>query len=812
MKLTFYTACSVIALPLIGAGSPAFAADAPSESRVDDAALHAATPDPQAHDSVHASEATAELSSLGEIIVTARKREESSLKVPIAITAYSAESLDAMNVQSVEELAAVTPGITINSIAGGQNRSDRSKETIIIRGMAPDSGADTTSVFINGVPANRTAVSGIFDFARVEILKGPQSAYFGRQTFAGAVNLVTIEPTDHFQGYAEGLIATGNDRDLKGAFGGPLIPDLLSFRASARYFSRDGTWNNEIEPGNTLGDQSTRSGTLELKITPADNLKINLFGMISNDDDGNGAYGLIQASQSNCLIGGVTPYFCGTLPHLLSGQPSVRTTMNQGLTDMILGGLIFPSSDGVSHMGFRRDTQGYSARVSYDLPDGINISSLTGYNWNRWSMLSQMGGAASTILNTFTSGPDAQQYTDWPLAQQHTDENFSQELRVSSPQNSRFRWMLGGSYLWSNIHETYVQLYYLTGLSSGYAPATAQSKTRSGFVGLAYDLFEGLAINFDARYQSDRLISRDGQTDQIGYQKTYTNFMPRVSISYNITPNVMVYGTYSQGVNPGLAQDPLLSVPQSYREGLREKGITDGVNPERLDNYEVGLKGKFLDGHLIVSADAYYDIWKDKIIESALLIPVPGAPPLYVFVDSNLGRVNLPGAELEITAMPTRNLTLFASGAMNDSKIKSSGTCDACARQTGSADAVGNQLPYTPKYSANAWGEYSDTFVPRDDFKWFVRSELNYKGPIYESEGNYAKTPSSLVANFRIGLRSSRTTIEAFVTNAFDNTTYASARPGWNLANPTESFGAYSTVYVGLPDLRRFGIRIRQEF
>lgn len=748
---------------------------------------------------------------LGEITVTARKRAESSLKIPVAITAFSSKQLDALNISNVESLVQFTPGLQLNDIAAGQNRADRSRQSLIIRGMAPSSGSDTTSVFINGVPVDGAVFSGIFDYDRIEVLKGPQSAYFGRQTFAGAANIVTKAPTDTFQGYVEGSVGTRNNDEIKGAVGGPIIPGILSFRATGRYFTKDGSWTNNAEPDQKLGNQSTRSGTLELKFTPTDALTIRVFGMASQDDDGPAATSLLGPDQANCQLPNVK-YFCGTLPSIGANQPSARTTVTPGVADMLANYTpLMSNSQQINHFGFKRDTRMISGTIDYALPDGITLTSLTGYNTDNWSTLYQQTADASMIPNTYTSGPDALAYTDWPLTIQHKGYNFSQEFRVASRQDGRFRWIFGGSFLHSKAHEAYAQLYYLAeGASGAYSPTT-ENKTASAFFGLAFDLTKQLTLNVDGRYQSDTLISRDGATDAVGYDANYKSFTPRVSLQYQIAPQVMTYATYSKGVNPGLGLDPLLAVPASYVAALQAQGVTSGVKPEYLDNYEVGLKGKFFGGRLVISADVYYDVWKDKIVESTLLIPRAGDTPLFVNAYTNMGKVDLKGLEAEMTAMPVNGLTFNVSGAINDSSIKS-GACDACYRETGSTYAVGNQLAWTSKYSAQGWAEYTAKFAPVADTAWFARGEISYKSGFYESDGDYAKTSPAIITNFRLGVRRNHLNLEAFVTNAFNNKAYTSARPGWDLTSAAQTFNTYDSVYVGLPDLRTFGLRFRYDY
>jgi iron complex outermembrane receptor protein len=747
--------------------------------------------------------------SLGDIVVTARKRKESALDVPVALSALSQEDLAKLNVKTIEDLVQVTPGVVINNATTGAARSDRSKSAVIIRGMAPTVGNQTTSIFVNGVTIADGAVTGIFDLERSEVLKGPQSAYFGRQTFAGAVNLITAAPTDYWRGYVSGTGASGNYFDMNGAIGGPIIPNLLSFRASARYYTREGTWKNEAEPGNTLGDQSTRSASLTLKFTPTETLTITGFVAGANDHDGLGPTGVIDTSQSNCTLPAGATYFCGTLPGLLPGNPSAMTQVTAGIQDMQENYTsLLPQSQTAHTFGLKRMTRHFHAAIDWEMPGGQTVSSLTGWNKNHWSTLYPLNGRASTYEAVNTGYPFLPM-TDWPISIERKQNDFSQELRIASGQDQAFRWLVGGSYLYQKQHERFAQLYYLTGLYGGDS-GIAESKTVGGFLGLQYDVTSTLTINADARYQSDKLISRDGITNEIGYQKSYSSFMPRASIQYKPNPDTMVYATYSKGVNPGLGRDPLLSVPESQRPVLEAMGITHGVQPETLDNFEVGFKGKLFDGKLVISGDIYYDIWTDKITETTLLIPQPNAVPLQVLLYTNLGKAVLKGVELDATAQPIDNLVIRLAGALNDSKIEY-GSCSICETQTGSDNADGNQLGLTSRWSAQGSVEYTQP-TGWKDFTAFIRPDFFYKSGMYESDGNYAKSKPQFVVNFRGGVRSDNMTIEAFMTNAFNNKAYTSLLPDWQLDNPAENFAHYNTVYVGLPPLRTYGLKVTYSF
>lgn len=411
---------------------------------------------------------------LGEVLVTARRRVESALAIPGAITAISARDLDAANVQSIDDLAAITPGLVRDSTTTGAARADRSFQSLIIRGMTPASGNNVTSVFVNGVPVADGNVDGVFDFDHIEILKGPQSAYFGRQTFAGAINVVTKDPGNDFRGYASALAGSDNYYNVKTAFEGPIVPDVASFRLSARYYSRDGTWDDEAVQGQKLGGQGTKSGSLQLNFKPLGNLSIKLYGVYWQDNDGPGPTGVILPSQSNCLFQG-GPYFCGTLPGLLPGQPSINTAYNAGTAAQLSAtGNVLPP-DFLDHWGLERHAYHVASNVDYVIPSvGITLSSLTGRTDDAFGTFFPLNGIASTIPNIFGIGPYAQPYTNWPFVVQARNTDFSQEFRMASDQSWRLRWLIGTSYLWTTQRTGGSSDYYFGGLT----PPTLQPPGR----------------------------------------------------------------------------------------------------------------------------------------------------------------------------------------------------------------------------------------------------------------------------------------------------------------------------------------------
>ena len=193
-----------------------------------------------AADRLSASNPSEAAATVEQVIVTARKQQEALIDVPVTVSALSAARLDAIGVVDFKGLSNYIPNIDINSTFSFNGRAN---ELIIIRGMTPSIGANA-SVFLDGAPLTSGYYEGIDDVARVEVLKGPQTAYFGRSTFAGAINIITKAPSDDFRMRVD--VTAGSDHLFDGRFTveGPIVKDKLDVRVDFRDFSQNGTYKN----------------------------------------------------------------------------------------------------------------------------------------------------------------------------------------------------------------------------------------------------------------------------------------------------------------------------------------------------------------------------------------------------------------------------------------------------------------------------------------------------------------------------------------------------------------------------------------
>ncbi len=499
-----------------------------------------------------------------EIVVTARKREESILDTPIAITAVTGEDLAAKGISSFVQLADSTPGVNLSNASAGAGRSDRSFQQITVRGFVPSTTLSTlTATFIDGVPvASPSAVASVNDPARVEILKGPQAAYFGRNTFAGAINVVNRLPGAEFGGSFSLMGGNRGNLDVSGAIDGPIVNEKFGFRLSAHLFKKDGSYDNPVQAGQTLGDQQTRTITLLLTAKPTENFSAKLFTLYSEDDDGPSAQGYLSAYEvrsnngaanvpfnsgntagtvvipglSNCTITGLRfgdgrafgplptdeanvarPFFCGALPSLASGFSPAQNTLEDSLLAASLANpdqRVVSPSDGAQGYGLVRKYIHTHLNLDYVFGDsGFTLSSLTGLNAEYWSEVADLDNYDSRLFNNPSNpgntNPARRTFWDFVFGVERETYDFSQELRVAYDKEGPFSGLFGVSYLKTNVWNNLINISTEVLGQGNRNVLTSASKTpvetNSLFFGTTYKFTDAFKLSLEGRYQQDEI-------------------------------------------------------------------------------------------------------------------------------------------------------------------------------------------------------------------------------------------------------------------------------------------------------------------
>jgi iron complex outermembrane receptor protein len=779
--------------------------------------------------------ATADSVGLEEVVVTARKRDETLLTVPLSVTAFTAKRIEAEGITDLAGIAEFTPGFNIGNTgseagAEGGSHADRGTQNLIIRGIF-----NRASVFIDGAPISDGIVDGVGDLARVEVVKGPQSAYFGRATFIGALNLVTKDPGDEFKGSVEALYGSYNWRDFRVSLEGPIVDQKLALRISLRDYAMDGQYrNNGGAPDNYLGAQSTKSVDFDIVATPTDDLKVNLFGMFWNDSDGPGVIGKYDVANWNCNAGaapkGTLNYYCGTLPAFNLGQLGQNTVIDPLFQSVILNNSskvltpILPNFD--DHGGLERYAYHLHANINYDIESlGITVTSLTAFNQDHTEDITDIGMQAGPQYNVanpaYGSVPNMEPFIRWLFYYQDVERSDSEEVRVASDQSDRFRWTVGTNYTYSYSAYNVEQDSIFGGPLDNTTGAPATSSTIGAFFSAAYDIVPDLTLNIEGRWQADTItqdtrfpvVPSNGQAiTKVGGQKTFYNIVPRAILQYKLTPDNMIYASYSEGVTPGGFNTALLQAYPVQLAGLSSV-IGSGAagvayQPEKLDNYEIGIKGKLWDNRIQYSFDAYYAQWTNQQVVEEFTIPqvnnfgvLTGGLGVTA-ATTNIGKTILDGLETEGSVAVTPKFIVSWGGSYNNSDIRSYSCQSPCQSSiTGSANVTGNMLPYYSKWSGTLGLEYTDELMANLD--WYGRFDYVYKSGMFDTYSDTAKTQPTNRLNLHVGIKSGNTySLEAFILNITNNLAPTSIERNVDVLN---GFG--NDINVGLPLKQQIGVK-----
>lgn len=840
------------------------------------AALLAATPGAAfAQEVVAAAEQEAEVSSDSfgeEITVTARRRDETLQQVPVAISAFTADAIENAQIRGLEDVARSSPGMQF-STQGGQT-TGRVDSVIRFRGMHVNSVAPSRqvgSLFLDGIYVLGTAHSiPLDDLERVEVIKGPQSSYFGRNTFGGAINYITKTPSlTESSAKISMSAATYDDFEVSGSFELPVIQDVLSVRAGGRYMKKGGMYR--ATDGGKLGEESSFLGYASLYARPTDRLTIKLRGYYGQDDDGPAAGGFLAGIDNDTCTGqtikaptgaSVNPrnYICGAVPSAFSGKPvmgvgnvidgntsllppqaALNGTPNILITDLVQRPV--PARIGsvpyLDHMGLRRNLFRVSAAIDYELSDSVIVTAQ---------------GALADVdqQNLRDYGPAA--FANFYTREARSQRDKSAELRIASQGNSAFSWLIGANY--------YTQTY--VGAANGgdmvalcvdtfnsvtdpvdfkcsggmYLASHDANDDKIETIGLfgaaSYNFGDLFALSLEGRYQIDK--NTQGVTRLLS--KTYKSFLPRVIAQFTPSRSTNIYASYSIGVLPGAINQRLVDADAQEKAQYEAlfAGAAAFTDQEKLYSYEIGWKQTLFGGRGRFAIAGYYADWDNmKSSVSALINETCrargtgcrpelgeaniGEPARYAtgakfYAGRGLvtaGAAKLYGIEVEAQLSLSREISIGATGAFAGSKYKNYQLVQILPI-AGFSDVSGNQLPRFPKWS---WSANAAFDTPISDTKSaFGRLDVFYTGRSFADEGNLAYCKGFMTANVRGGIKSGNVRAEVFVRNLTNTDAWATCSRFTDFENPVvfPAITGRQGVVVTPIDKRQIGARFSWDF
>lgn len=742
---------------------------------------------------------------LEEITVTARKQAESLQDVPLTVTAFSEADIERAGLRTLTDISTFSPGLNYGE--QGSQRGGRSESVIRFRGMDTNDITPTralASAFIDGIYVSGGLSSiSLEEVERVEVIKGPQSAYFGRTTFGGAVNFVTRPVGDEFGGRAALTVAEDGEYDVTASVEGPLA-ETLAARITGRYYTRDGRFRSPLD-GGRLGAEETKSIDGTIRWQPTDDLTFNVRAHISEDDDGPATTFALTSDYHNCgpfFPGGVT-YICGKLP--IVGPPNTNTVLEGVPRDIYVNNT--PNSEALrhgpslDHLGLRRDIEQFSLTGDWALPRDLTLSFAAAYGSIDQRRLMDLDYTPEHI---------------WLEGHFQETRDRSAELRLSQ-QNDRLNWMVGLSYFTldfatpngASIGYLYPNAAFPAGYFLDQVVAKTYVDTRAVFGSVSYDIADHWNLSVEGRFQQDE--TDQGTVGAMSLKKTYDTFLPRVILQWQPSDETNVYATYAEGNKPGDFNSNLIALtPAQLAEAQAQTQASIYVGEEELKNYELGVKQSLFDRRLQINAAIYFMDWLNQQTRTTAVITDPTTPAgvRTVPVTIAAGQTYLRGLELETRFRATSELTLSTTFNWADSEYREF-ICGFCARVTGSSDVSGNQTPRFPEFSGTASADYIAPLTDSSD--WFARADVIYTGSAWDEAFNLAKNPSSWRANLRGGVAFDAWRVEAFVTNLFDDDTYQSAARFTDFTLGNFNLNYFVTNVVPA-DPRKFGLRVSVSF
>ena len=706
-------------------------------------------------------------SGIEEVIVTAQRREQNLQEVPIAISAFTAEGIEKAMFNDVADYVTRTPNASF--ITNGA----RSRRQISIRGVTNFLGfvgTSTTGFYVDDFSvAGSTINPPIMDIERIEILRGPQATYFGRNALGGGISVTTKKPSNELEGSLMADVSRFNTFAVEGVLNVPIVEDKFAMRFNVKSTASDGNIEN-IHPIGGGNDSEYEYARGALRFTPSDALTIAATFLYATEDVG----------MREGVPSGVFSNFAGNV--LYAGA--------------------FPDRNGDGNSDPFVDTVGFYPqnrnRTNFNTPQSIGTSIRNGVIRIDYERNDLLFASISGIINSdfFLNGDIDGSSRDFFNESRNLErQSISTEFRIQNTNESRLRWSVGALYAeddGDDFNRTFVGTEEVFGLPEGFLIDREDSATRDDtwaiFGQVDYDFTDRLTVSFGGRYSEETKQSNissfsGGFAQVLSVKDTFTDFSPRLAFNFVVSDTVNLYATASKGFKSGGVQ-------------IAPNPDAETFDPEELLNYEVGVKADLLDRRLRLNLAAFYMDWTDlQVSFQENLIDENGDFILFGGVN-NADSATSRGLELSATAIVAENWLVNLNLGYLDAEF------DRFTALIDGANRVldGRVIPNSPELTANADVEYSFNYSA--DWAGYIRAEWVYRDEIKPNttsliyEGFPWDVPSYDYVNLRIGAQSDSIRLVAYAENLFDDNFYTNA---------------YQKAFAGglfiEPSFRTYGVR-----
>jgi iron complex outermembrane recepter protein len=746
-------------------------------------------------------------SMLEEVVVTAQKRTENIMSVPISITAVSGATLEALEIKDINDIARIAPGVSLlpgGPGGGGASGAAQStgETTVVIRGIAATAGSATTGIYLDDTPItgreSGTVYPQIFDLERVEVLRGPQGTLFGAGSEGGTVRFITPTPsltTISAYAHTEAAFTQGGNPSFEvgAALGGPIIDDKVGFRASiwsrydGGYIDRYNFFTNVEDAENTNSTQSY-TGRVSLLVKPTDQLTISpaIYFQRVDKADSDVWWSTKGVYQS---------YY--NIP-----QPT--------------------------------NEQFYLPSLSVDYQfNGFSAKSITSYYSRRQTGVNEFFHSSKQDL--FYAAVPTYSLSD---VVDRSQDNFTQEFRLTSDANQRLTWV-AGVYFTDNregYHEAEVEpqanalwlaltgfdiadffgVPQLPGAVSYTDDRVSREQELAEFADASFKVTEHFKVTGGVRFSRTKFSFTENSNGPFGVgadllplstsgSSTDHPVTPKLGASYDL-PDGLIYATASKGYRIGGANQILPNICQAQLISLGINGAAPPYTSDKVMSYELGFKKLLDDGKLLLTSSVFWINWNN--IQG--VIPLNSCAYSYT---GNFGTAVSRGFDAQLQYEPIKGLEFSGSIAMTDAHYTQ--TVSAPNDPTDELVKNGDPLLYTPKWSGTAGVGY--TWPVHDGIDAYARTDAQYTGNYFNtySAGVNGYLPlirdgqSITSVQLRGGVKSKSGAWDAsaFVKNLTDNSTPLSVDSG----TVPGTYGYSALRYISLRP-RTIGIAVSYHY
>jgi outer membrane receptor protein involved in Fe transport len=775
---------------------------------------------------------------LETLVVNARRLDERLIDVPLSIRALSAKDMQDRAITSITELSLFTPGLSYSPDFG------RTAERPVIRGISAlrQEAPQPVSVFIDGIfMRDGTLGLALDDAQRVEVIKGPQSALYGRSTYAGAINYITAKPSQTVKGTVSVSRASAGEDTLFGAVSFPVLPEVLSARLKVKDYSYGGQYTNS-QTGNKIGYEHSSAGGMQLFFTPNQDFDALLSMDSSRDRDGLFAATLrtipTQASGAVASLNGSTNIANGAVcngrtvnivGNNAAGLPdaSVPASLSTKLNGWPCGASVFTGTTLIRNekdlanyvdpktgqaygdiAGLDRQIDRTSLTMNKYFSNGYTLTSQTAYTRQRANVGADQSYNNTQFVPSYLGG------SSWTSYDRDTLNYYSQEVRLSSAEKGPLTWMVGG-FLYQEDGDGQTGNGVIAKDSSGkviiaplgLTPKSASHVHNEAFFGrVQYELTNAIRVSAEGRSSSERVQVGGtalgvasysfgtcvvGQVCYINGDKTFKDFAPRFTVDYKASKDMMFYAQNAKGSKSG----GFNTTP----------GLPDSVfsySGEKINSTEVGFKTVLNGGKIGFNIAAFKnDIDGLQLSNlSTVTSPFTGQPATTTIVN-NVGKALTQGLEFDLSMRTTDWLTLAANYAYTDAKVVEGTEITNGTVFGGNMSAAGFTLPRTPKHSA-AGSAAVDFPIAGTDKRAFGRIDVVYQSRRYAEIQNMIWADPFTHVNLSAGVRAKGWKANLWVKNATND---ATSLNGFRYVDPS----TYRRTAVDfLPRLRQIGATV----